>query len=62
MGNRASEYPSSNAFLGGKISARVGVAEPPYVNTSWLAKISAAVKCCTFCVVVALLSATEASH
>jgi len=52
----------SNVFLGGKVSARVGVAEPPVVNTSQLAKISAAVKSCTFRVVVALLSATEASH
>jgi len=48
--------------MGGKISARVRVAEPPVVNTSRLAKISAAVKSCTFRVVVALLSGTEASH
>jgi len=61
-GNRASEYPLSNAYPGGKISARVGVAEPPVVNTSRLAKISAAVKSCTFRVIMALLSATEASH
>jgi len=60
-GNRASEYPLSNAFPGGNISARLGVAEPPVVNTSRLDKISAAVKSCTFRV-VALLSATEASH
>ena len=54
----------SNAFPGGRISARVGVAEPPVVNTSQLAKISAAVKSCKFRLVVAqaLLSATEASH
>ena len=41
----------SDAFRGGKISVRVGVAEPPVVNTSRLAKISAAVKSCTFRVV-----------
>ena len=52
----------SNAFPGGRISARVGVAEPPVVNTSQLAKIDAAMKSCTFRVVVALLSATEARH
>ena len=52
----------SNAFLGGRISARVGVANPPVVNTSRLAKTSAAVKSCIFCVVAILLSATEASH
>ena len=52
----------SNAFPGGRISAQVSVAEPPVVNTRQLAKISAAVKSCTFRVVVALLSATEASH
>jgi len=51
MGNRASEYPLSNAYLGGNMSAWVGVAEPPVVNTSRLAKISAAVKSCTFRVV-----------
>jgi len=62
MGYRASEYPLSNAYPGANISAWVGVAEPPVVNTSRLAKISAAVKSCTFRVVVALLSATEASH
>ena len=62
MGNRASEYHLSNAFPGGKISAGVGVAEPTVVNTSRFAKISAAVKSCTFRVIVALLSATEASH
>jgi len=52
----------SNEFPGGKISAWVGAAEPPVVNTSRRAKISAAVKSCTFRVVVAWLSATEASH
>ena len=53
----------SNMFPGGRISARViRIAEPPVVNTSRLAKISAAVKSCTFRVVVASLSATEASH
>jgi len=52
----------SNAFPGGRISARVGIAEPPVVNTSRLAKIAAAVKSCTFRVVVALLSAAEARH
>jgi len=51
-----------NVYPGGNISARVGVAKPPVVNTSRLAKISAAVKSCTFRVVVALLSATEESH
>jgi len=62
MGNRASEYLLSNAYPGGRISAWVGVVESPVVNISRLAKISAAVKSCTFRVVVALLSATEASH
>ena len=62
MGNQASEYPLSNAFPGGRISTRVGVAEPPVVNTSRHAKISAAVKSCTFRVVGTSLSATEASH
>jgi len=58
------KYPTlmSNAFPGGRISTGVGVAEPPVVNTSQFAKISAAVKSCTFRVVVALLPATEASH
>ena len=41
---------------------RVDAIGPPVViNTSRLAKISAAMKSCTFCVVVALLSTTEAS-
>ena len=62
MGNRTSEYPLSNVFPSGKISARLGIAEPPVVNTSRHDKISAAVKSCTFHVVVAWLSATEASH
>jgi len=49
--------------MGSKISARVGTVGPLVViNTSWLAEISAAVKSCTSHVVVALLSATEASH
>jgi len=61
-GNRASEYPLSNAFPGGRISARVGIAQPAVVNTGRHAKICAAMKSCTFCVVVALLSAIEASH
>jgi len=48
---------------GHKISARVGTVGPPVViNTSRLANISAAMKFCTFHVIVALLSATEASH
>jgi len=46
-----------------KISTLVGTVGPPVVtNTSRLAKISATMKSCTFRVVVALLSATEASH
>jgi len=61
MGTRASGYPLSNGYPGSKISARVGTVGPPVViNTSRLAKISAAVKSCTPVVVVALLSATEA--
>jgi len=56
-GTRASGYPGS------KISARVGTVGPPVlINTSRLAKISAAMKSCTPRVVVALRSATEASH
>jgi len=52
-----------NGYPGSKISARVGTVGPPVViNTDWLAKISAAMKSCTPRVVVALLSATEASH
>jgi len=63
MGTRASGYPLSNVYLGSKISARVGTVGPPVViNTSRLAKISPAMKSCTYHVVVALLSATEASH
>ena len=62
-GTRASGYPLSNGYPGSKISARVGRVGPPVViNTSRLAKISAAMKSCTPRVVVALLSATEASH
>ena len=62
-GTRASGYPLSNGYPGSKISARVSTVGPPVViNTSWLAKISAAVKSYTPRVVVALLSATEASH
>jgi len=63
MGTRASGYPLSNWYPGSKISARVGTVGPPVViNTSRLSKISAAMKSCTPRVVVALLSATEASH
>jgi len=62
-GTRASGYLLSNGYPGSKISARVGTVGPPVViNTSWLAKISAAMKSYTPRVVVALLSATEASH
>ena len=63
MGTRASGYPLSNWYPGSKISARVGTVGPPVViNTIRLAKISAAMKSCTYRVVMALLSATEASH
>jgi len=63
MGTRASGYSLINGYLGSKISARVGMVWPPVViNTSRLAKISAAMKSCTYRVIVALLSATEASH
>jgi len=65
-GTRASGYLLSNGYPGSKISTRVrrvGTVGPPVViNTSWLAKISAAMKSCTYRVVMALLSATEASH
>jgi len=62
-GTRASGYPLSNKYPGSKISTRVGMVGPPAViNTRRLAKISAAMKSCTYRVVVALLSATEASH
>ena len=62
-GTRASGYPLSNGYPGSKISARVGTVGPPVViNTSRLTKISAAMKSYTPRVVVALLSATEASH
>ena len=63
MGTRASGYPLSNGYPVSKISTRVGMVGPPVViNTSWLAKIGWPVKSCTSLVVVALLSATEASH
>jgi len=50
------------SFWAVKVSAQVGTVGPPVVNSSRLAKISAAMKFCTFCVVVTLLTATEASH
>jgi len=52
-----------NGYPGSKISTRVGTVGPPVViNTSRLTKISAAMKSCIYRVIVALLSATEASH
>ena len=63
MGTRASGYPLINGYPGSKISTQVGTVGPPVViNTSRLARISAAAKSCAYRVIVALLSATEASH
>ena len=63
MGTLASGYALSNGYPCNKISTQVGTVGPPVViNTSRLAKISPAMKSCTYRVVVALMSATEASH
>ena len=63
MGTWASGYPIEQRVPDSKISAQVGTVGPPVImNTSRLAKISAAMKSCTPRIIVALLSATEARH
>jgi len=61
--SRAVNGPVEQRVPDSKISARVGTVGPPVaIDTSRLAKISAAMKSCTPRVVVTLMSATETSH